>query len=274
NMRSIVPFYPNNRNFSYNCDDLINHYENTGIKALLLINPDNPSGNFIERSDVLKLAGWVQQKGIRLIVDESFVDFANAPGPQTLLTEETLGQYKNLTVVRSISKSFGVPGLRLGIVGSADEELIGFIKKDISIWNINSLAEFYLQICEKYRNEYTLALEKFKLTRAKFVDELKKIPNLRVIPTHANYVMCEVLGGYFADKLAETLLEKYNVLIKDLSGKKGIDGQFIRVAVKTKEENNILINALQSILGKSGRAKAFTISFSGQEALLYAQKRN
>jgi len=274
NKNMIVPFYPNNKNFSYNSDELINYYENTGIKALLIINPDNPSGNFIERSDILKLAGWAQKKGIRLIVDESFVDFANTSGPQTLLTEEILGQYKNLIVVRSISKSFGVPGLRLGIAASADEELIGFIKKDISIWNINSIAEFYLQICEKYRKEYLLALEKFKLTRDKFVEELKKIPNLRVIPTEANYVMCEVLGGYFAVNLAETLLNKYNILIKDLSGKKGIDGQYIRVAVKTKEENNLLITALQNILGKSGRAKAFTISFSGQEALLYAKRRN
>ncbi len=172
----IVPYYPKNRNFSYGSQDLMDYYEDTNIKALLLINPDNPSGNFMERSEVIRLAAWAQEKGIRLIVDESFVDFANADDVQSLLSEVVLQKYKNLAVVKSISKSFGVPGLRLGVIGSADEELIRFIKKDIAIWNINSIAEFYLQICEKYKNEYNLALEKFKLVRSKFLEDLKNIP--------------------------------------------------------------------------------------------------
>ena len=155
---SILPYYPKNRNFSYRSKELMDYYKDSDIKALLLINPDNPSGNFIARAEILQLSEWAEQKGIKLIVDESFVDFADAPGSQTLLSEMILQRNKHLVVVKSISKSFGVPGLRLGVIGSADEELISFIKKDISIWNINSMAEFYLQICEKYRNEYSLAL--------------------------------------------------------------------------------------------------------------------
>jgi len=273
NRNCIVPYYPKNRNFTYTCEELMEYYDDSGIKALLLINPDNPSGNFIKKNEVLKLAAWAEQKGIRLIVDESFADFADAPESQSLLTETILGKYKHLAVVKSISKSFGVAGLRLGVIGSADEELIRFIKKDISIWNINSIAEFYLQICEKYKNEYKLALEKFKAVRDKFVEDLKRIPNLRVIPTQANFVMCEVLGSYSAKELSETLLNRYNILIKDLSGKKGIDGQYIRVAVKSNEENHLLITALYNILGKANKAKSFTISFGRQEALLYAQER-
>lgn len=270
---SIVPYYPKNKDFTYDCEELMDYYENTGIKALLLINPDNPSGNFIERTEVLKLASWAEQKDIRLIVDESFVDFANVPGSQTLLSEIILKQHPHLAVVRSISKSFGVPGLRLGIIASADERLIDFIKKDVSIWNINSVAEFYLQICEKYRNEYNLALEKFKMTRSRFMEQLKNIPNLRVLPTQANFVICEIMEGISAEKLCEDLLCHYNILIKDLSSKKGIDGQYIRIAVRTDEENNMLISAMHNILGKGSRAKSFTISFGRQEAYMYAQKR-
>lgn len=273
NKNNIVPFYPKNRNFSYHRKDLTDFYDNTDIKALLVINPDNPSGNFMDKDEILKLADWAEKKQIRLIVDESFVDFADAPEPQTLLSEMILQKYKHLAVVKSISKSFGVPGLRLGVIGSADEGLIDFIKNDIAIWNINSVAEFYLQIFEKYKNDYNMALEKFKVIRTKFINDLKNVPNLMIIPTQANFVMCEVLGGYTAENLAETLLCKYNILIKDLSAKKGIDGQYIRVAVKTNEENKLLISALHNTLGQAAKIKSFNISFSGQEAYYYAQKR-
>lgn len=246
----IVPYYPKNRNFSYKCEELMDYYGKSNIKALILINPDNPSGNFINKAEILRLAAWTEQKGIRLIVDESFVDFAAAPDSQTLLSETVLQKNKHLAVVKSVSKSFGVPGLRLGIIGSADEELIRLIKKDISIWNINSIAEFYLQICEKYSNDYRAALEKFKIVREKFVEELGNIPHLRVIPTQANFVMCEVLGGYAAEKLSETLLYEHNILIKNLSAKKGINGQYIRVSVKTSEENSLLVAALHHVLGQ------------------------
>ncbi|HHU16942.1 MAG: aminotransferase class I/II-fold pyridoxal phosphate-dependent enzyme [Anaerovoracaceae bacterium] len=261
NKNYIVPYYPKNRNFSYNCEELMNYYDNFDIKALLLINPDNPSGNFINKAEIQRLLEWTKQKDIRLIVDESFVDFVDSSDSQTLLSEMILQENKHLAVIKSISKSFGVPGLRLGVIGSADEELISFIKKDISIWNINSIAEFYLQICGKYTKEYSLALDKFKFIRKKFIEELRKIPNLRVIPTQANFVMCEVLGGYSAEKLSETLLCEHGILIKDLSGKKGINGQYIRAAIKTSEENNLLIAALHNVLGSASRAKSFSIKF-------------
>ena len=260
---AIVPYYPANRDFSYTIEDLMEYYEDTNIKALLLINPDNPSGNFIDKADLLRLTAWAGQKGIRLIVDESFVDFADESEPQTLLSEMILEKNKNLVVIKSISKSFGVPGLRLGILASADRELIRFIKNDVAIWNINSFAEFYLQISEKYKKEYKLALEKFKYIRTEFVEELRDIPNLRVIPTQANFVMCEVLGGNSSKQLTETLLTEHNILIKDLSSKEGIDGQYIRVAVRTREENHKLLSSLHQVLGLGSS------NFSGQEAILY-----
>jgi len=266
NKNSIVPYYPKNRNFSYNSEDLMEYYENFDIKALLLINPDNPSGNFVDRDEILRLAEWAEERDVRLIVDESFVDFADAPGSQTLLSEVLLQKNKNLAVVKSISKSFGLPGLRLGIIASADEELISFIKKDISIWNINSIAEFYLQIFEKYKNEYNVALDKFRFVRKEFVGKLRNVPNLRVIPTQANFVMCEVLGGYSAEELSKTLLHEHNILIKDLSAKKGIDGQYIRVAVRTREENNLLVASLNNILGQANKIKSFNLYYSRQEA--------
>lgn len=268
NKNLIVPYYSQNRDFSYTCEDLMDYYEGSDIKALLLVNPDNPSGNFIIKSEILRLSEWAGQKDIRLIVDESFMDFADTSDSQTLLSEAILQENRHLTVIKSISKSFGVPGLRLGIAASADEDLITYLKKDIAIWNINSIAEFYLQICEKYSDDYRSALEKFKYVRAEFIEKLRSVPNLRLIPTQANFVMCEVMGGFSSENLSKILLYDYNILIKDLSANKGIDGQFIRIAIKTREENNQLIAALHNIFGKTSRTKASNYRLSGRKVFI------
>ncbi|WP_223592390.1 aminotransferase class I/II-fold pyridoxal phosphate-dependent enzyme [Neobacillus bataviensis] len=243
----IVPFYPNNTNYSYAASDLIDFYENKDISALLLINPDNPSGNYIEKADVLKLARWAENRGNTLIVDESFVDFSEEK-EATLLDENILNRYPKLIVLKSISKSFGVPGLRLGILASHDTNLIDFIKQDIAIWNINSFGEFYMQIFEKYKSDYENAMKKFKDVRSEYINNLLTVKNLRVVPSQANYVMCEVLGDYKAKELTEILLDQYNLFIKDLSSKIGINGEYIRIAVKRPEENDKMVNALKMVL--------------------------
>lgn len=258
----IVPFYPRSRDFSYTARDLMDYFERNPVEAIILVNPNNPTGYLLSRAEVLGLAGWARERGVRLIVDESFVDFADTPD-QTLLSEDILREYENLVVIRSISKSFGVPGLRLGLAASGDEDLIRFLKDDVAIWNINSFAEFYLQICEKYKSDYAAALEKFRFVRREFYDRLRRVPNLRVLPTQANFFLCEVLGDLTAAQLAEMLLNEHNLLIKDVSSKKGIDGQYIRVAVRTREENGLLVSALHRVLGQYSLAATYNYSLSG-----------
>ena len=216
---------------------------------LVSINPDNPSGNYIEKKDVLRVAEWAEKKNIKFVVDESFVDFAETEGTSTLLEEEIIKQYNNLIVVKSISKSFGVPGLRLGILASNDLQLIADMKKDVAIWNINSFAEFYMQIFEKYKSNYEEALVKFKEVRKEYVEMLNEIEYLRVIPSQANYLMCELTGSMTSRELTEILLNEYNILIKDLSSKNGFSGKsYIRVAVKRPEENVKLVEAIKEVL--------------------------
>ncbi len=244
---ALVAFIPNNRDYSYTADDLMHFYSDKDIQSLLVINPDNPSGNYIGRADLLRLAEWAGARGIKLVVDESFVDFADVQEDKTLLEQEILMQNPHLFVVKSISKSYGVPGLRLGIAASGDRDLIADMKKDVAIWNINSFAEFYMQIYEKYRSEYQKALLKFYDVRRNFVGELTKIRFLRVIPSQANYVMCEVLEPYTSRELAVKLLEN-NILIKDLSKKAGFDQkQYVRIAVRDDADNGKLIAALKGL---------------------------
>lgn len=245
----IVPYWIKDSDFKYTADELIQFYEDKDIQILVLINPDNPSGNYIEKQDVLRIAKWAEQKNIRFIVDESFVDFADTKESATLLEEELIRTYKNLIVIKSISKSFGVPGLRLGILASDDLGLIAKMKKDIAIWNINSFGEFYMQIFEKYKSNYEEAMRKFKDVRKEYVELLNQVQKLRVIPSQANYLMCELTGSMSSRELAEELLDKYSILIKDLSNKKGFEGKsYIRVAVKRPEENRKLVEAMKEVL--------------------------
>ena len=246
--KDVVPYFVTNDEFRYTAKNLMDFYEDKDIEVLALINPDNPSGNYIRREDVLKLSEWCEKKNIRFVVDESFVDFVDEEETTTLLDAEILKANPNLIVVKSISKSYGVPGLRLGVLASSDEELIAEMKKDVAIWNINSFAEFYLQIYEKYAKDYAKAIEKFKQTRAAYIKDLQALSRLRVLPTQANYVLCEVTSGVTSRKLAEDLLEE-NILIKDLSTKKGFDGKnYIRLAVRDEKDNAILVEALKRYL--------------------------
>ncbi len=246
----IVPFIVTSPNFRYSADDLISFYSSKDINLLILINPDNPSGNFIPYKDLLKLIDWARRKKIKLIIDESFVDFATIDSGLsfdsiTLIKENVLSLYNNLFVIKSISKSYGVPGIRLGVLVSSNEEKIEYIKKDVSIWNINSFGEFFLQIKEKYDKDYKEALYRIKKTRSEFLTKLKTIPFLNVFPTEANYVMCEVTKGTSIELCAK-LLDK-NILIKDLTKKINNGKEYIRIAVRNEEDNNKLVDELEKL---------------------------
>lgn len=245
----IVAYLPDNPDFAYSIRDLQIFFGRRRIEALLLINPDNPSGNFIPKKDVLELAAWCSDRGIRLVVDESFVDFSDDYAANSLLSDEILEAYPDMVVMKSISKSYGVPGLRLGIAASADRKLIAWMKKDVSIWNINSFAEFYMQIFGKYESDYRRACDKFLTERARFFSDLNTVPFLRVIPSQANYFLCEVKGGCTAHELTRLLLDRYHILIKDCTSKKGFSGgrQYIRIAVRSRPDNERMIEALNGI---------------------------
>lgn len=245
---SLEIFVPQTADFHYTADDVIEYFSMHKPETLLLINPDNPSGNYIPYKDVLRLASWCGSEGIRLVVDESFVDFSAEFPHNTLLHNDVLEQFPDMIVVKSISKSYGVPGLRLGIMASADKDMISFVKKDVSIWNLNSFAEFFMQIYSKYEGDYRKAALKFQKEREVFKEELMSVPFLRVFDSESNYFLCEVLPPYASYSLAVRLLNEHNILIKDCSTKKVFDGRnYIRIAIRNREDNRRLIEALKSL---------------------------
>ena len=242
-----VTFVPQDEDYRYTSEELMDYFADKDIETLMLINPDNPSGNFILKENVLRLARWCEERNIRLVVDESFVDFSVDFKTNSLLSDEILEDYPHMAVMKSISKSFGVPGLRLGILASADKELIARMKKEVSIWNLNSFAEFFMQIYNKHEKDYLKACDKFVAERADFERQLHTIPYLRVMPSQANYFLCEVLPPYTATQIVIYTLRQHNILTRDCSKKPGLDPekQYMRIAVRNHEDNTRLVEALK-----------------------------
>lgn len=243
----LVPFIPKNEGFRYTAAEVKAFFDNKNISSLLLINPDNPSGNLIPRDQLMDLVNWTREKGIRFIVDESFVDFSDTDVSVSLLDNSILAANPHLVVVKSISKSYGVPGLRLGVLAGGDKDLIAKLKKKVAIWNINSFGEFYMQIFEKYHGEYNRACAQFREERALFYKELQEVSYLKVFPSQANYFLCKVSDQFSSRELAIKLLKR-NILIKDCGAKKAFSGgNYIRIAVRDRDDNSRLIQLLKSV---------------------------
>ena len=248
NKEELITFIPKNSDYRYTIRDLMDFFGKNHADNILLINPDNPSGNFIPIDDVITFAAWCQHQDIRLIVDDSFVDFSVGYENNSLLCDTILEAYPQLIVIKSISKSYGVPGIRLGILCSADTAIITKMKKMVSIWNINSFAEYFMQIFTKYEKDYKRACEKFITEREDFEKKLKEISFLRVMPSQANYFLCEILPPKSANQLVLTMLKKYNILVRNCSNKQGFDGkQYMRIAVRSHEDNSKLITAFKEL---------------------------
>ena len=242
-----VDFIPDNCDYSYTADDIIRFFEKTDIENLVLINPDNPSGNYIPKQDILRLIAWTAERQIRFLLDESFVDFADEPDP-SMIKSDLLDRNPHLFVMKSISKSYGVPGLRLGVLASGDQTVIDSMKNDVAIWNINSFGEFYMQIAEKYQNDYEKSLILLREERARFEEELGQVAGVRVIPSQANFVMVELDEQISPKELLKTLLVKYDLLIKELTTKTN-GRNYLRFAVRNQKDNDTLIQALKKELG-------------------------
>lgn len=214
------------------------------IDAMCIVNPDNPSGYMLSLEEIEQLCKEAQQYNTKIVIDESFIDFANPQRKYTLLNDQILDKYNNLIVIKSISKSYGVPALRLGVLASSDVNLLNQIKNYMQVWNINSFAEYFLQIYNLFSKSYNDACMKIYKERERFIQELSKIKTIKIYQSEANYIMIDLktINSY---DFCVKMLNEYNILIKDLSTKNYFKNKnFIRIAIRNTEENNIVLNAI------------------------------
>lgn len=235
--------------YRFDIEEIIQNIE--GADTLLLINPDNPSGAYIEYLDLIKILDICNAKNVLTIIDESFIDFADQDVRYTLVNEEILEKYPNLVVIKSISKSYGIPGLRLGIMATSNAEILRYMVANLAIWNINSFAEYYLQIQRLYKKSYIASCNKIAEQRSFVYESLCNNDKLVVFPSQANYIMCEIKedAGITSAQLSLEMMKRYNILIKNLSSKKGFEGKnFVRIAIKNQDDNQLLLKAINEIL--------------------------
>lgn len=230
--------------FGYGVDELVEFAQ--GLGTLVVVNPDNPTGHFLEPAQIEDLLQRLRG-GPRVILDESFIDFAGDPAELSALRRGLTARYERLVIVKSLGKAYGVAGLRLGLLASADRSLVDPVRRTLPIWNINALAESFLQVVRKYRDDFTNACRRVAEERARMKGALADLPWLRVLPSRANFLLCEATSRYSATELTRRLLERHGILIKDCTGKPGLEhGQFVRIAIRTGEDNDRLLGALRA----------------------------
>ena len=213
-----------------------------------VINPDNPSGFMLDKEQILALASVAKEAGHKLIIDESFVDFADGKRRFTLLDDQFISENPNVIVIKSISKSYGVPGIRLGLLASSDKDLIKALRDDMQIWNINSFGEYYLQIYQLFAKDYEKACDAIVNERNRVITELRKLKSIRVYDSEANYILVDLKENGSID-LAVKLLDEKHILIKDLSTKNYFHKKnFIRLAIRDENDNNLLIEAMKEFI--------------------------
>lgn len=228
-------------NFSIDLDEIQKNMDK--FDSLFVCNPNNPNGKV---KDLNKLLDLMIKHDKLLIVDETFMEFVGEEEKYTLINR--VEKTPNLFILKAVTKFFGMPGLRLGYGVTSNQQIIKNIYEYKEPWTINSFAENlsnYLFKDKKYINEsksYYINERKFML------EELRKIPKLKVYDTDTNFVLIKLEDGE-ANSLKLELFEKYNILIRDASNFIGLDKSYVRVAIKSHEDNKILIKSLRKIWG-------------------------
>ncbi|MEH0020564.1 MAG: histidinol-phosphate transaminase [Desulfobacter sp.] len=214
----------------------------------VVVSPNNPTALAVPARDLQWLATRLASRNIRLIVDESFIDFCDTKGVFSL--ESCLDRHPNLSVIKSMSKSYGICGLRLGYLATHDEDLLDRLRQGVHIWNINGFAEEFLRQLPGFADQFHQSCAKVVRDRDALFRDLSRIPDLTVYPTDANFLFCRLPDTTPpAPAVVAQLFISHNILVKDCSGKSmPVADRYLRIAARTPEENRTLASALASTL--------------------------
>ena len=230
--------------FELDVPAFVRHVQDTHANAALVINPNSPSGKLVSRQDVLYLLESLRHLDL-VLVDESFLDFSSQGLSPSVM--DAIFEFPNLVILKSLSKAYGIPGLRLGYAVSGKEEVVAELRSAIPIWSINSLAQAFLEELAAYQSEFTQSCAQVRLATDALFAGLQTVPYLHPFTSEGNYVLSRVIGGSTGSELTARIFEECNILINDCGGKKGLTGQYVRMASRTKKENAELVEALLSL---------------------------
>jgi threonine-phosphate decarboxylase len=210
-----------------------------GYDLLFLANPGNPTGRAYTDTEATKLADICRAAGTFLVLDEAFVDFCEENSVVRLAAERD-----DLLVLRSMTKFFAIPGIRVGYA-VASEETSRRLRSIQEPWSVSTPAQ-EVAVASLADPDYPRrTLEYVARERESLFAGIAALPLLRPFPSSANYLLIEIPSGTDASSLAEVLLQEERILIRDCSNFAGLDSRFFRVAVRTSDENSRLLSALR-----------------------------
>ena len=241
NNLEIIDFHlKKENNFSIDLDEIQKNMDK--FDSLFVCNPNNPNGKVKDLNELLDL---MIENDKLLIVDETFMEFVGEEEKYSLINK--IEQTPNLFILKAVTKFFGMPGLRLGYGVTSNKQIINNIYEYKEPWTINSFAENLSNYLFKDK-EYINGSKDYYINERKFMlEELRKISRLKVYDTDTNFVLIK-LDDDEANSLKLELFEKYNILIRDASNFIGLDKSYIRVAIKSHNDNKVLIESLRKIL--------------------------
>jgi len=234
---------PADRNYDLNLDDFADWIDEHQISSALIINPGNPTGQFITLDDLKAFMKRMAHLKV-ILLDESFIDFSGTEKPSLM---PFLEEFTNVIVVRSMSKHCGVPGLRLGYCCTANPEFIGKLRQLLPIWNINTIAEYFLLMLPKTDAEYQQSVRQVVKDVRLLYSKLTQLDGYKIYPTGSNFILIRIDFDLTARQLQMQLLEYYGLYVRDCSNKIGLDQYHIRVASQGEANDEKLVVALREI---------------------------
>ena len=234
---------PADKQYQLDLDEYAEWLVDEKLSSALIINPGNPTGQLLS---IEKITGFLKRmQHLKLVlVDESFIDFAGDEIPSLMPMVE---QFQNLIIVRSMSKHCGVPGLRLGYCCTANQYYLQQIKNALPVWNINTLAEYFLTQLKDTDVEYHNARKHVISDVQELYEALCTISGYDVYPSNSNFILLKIKFEMSAYELQMKLLQDFGVYVRDCSNKIGLDDKHIRIASKGRDKDQLLIHGLKTV---------------------------
>jgi len=236
--------------FELNVDEFAAEALRCKADVAIVISPNNPTSLLVPKSDLVRLTKKLAGQDCILVVDESFIDFVENPDESTMVHE--LAEHGNLAILKSMSKAYGICGLRLGYLLTANRDLVASVRREVPIWNVNGFAEAFLRLLPRYRREFEASCRKVRSDRDDLYRSLSSIPGMIVYKPAANFVFCrlprEAMSG---PEVTRRLFTEHNLYIKHCVGKPLPESdRYLRIASRTKRENQKLVEALRSAIAE------------------------
>lgn len=245
----IYNYLKKENNFLWDVENFIKTAREKGANSVIIINPNNPDGGYIPKAGIKRICDELSDLD-NIIIDESFVHFPTESAAGEIPSAAKLvATHQNVIVIKSMSKDFGIAGVRAGY-GVMNKAKAAELLRNGFLWNSSGLAEYFFRLYTE--KDFSRSYEKIRRNYIKvtqgFIKTLGNITGLKTYPSQANFALIELLDGTRAEDAVLKLLISKGIHVRDCGDKRGLSGEFIRVASRTKKENKLIVSAFKDLL--------------------------